>query len=191
MTALMPSSGLVARRTLLPVHDFEGLLAVVTGAARLAGSHVIHGEFDATLLHLEQARMAVGALGSAGEVGRVRKGDGTRRPHGREGNRGRAGGGSLGDEAVTLGAGLAWIVLGPVVVARETGLSRRRRPGVRGVAGRAARPGMGRRLVQAGALRMAGRAVCQRLDLLVLLVALVARQARHGRARRSDLVTAA
>src|SRR6266496_3947130 len=135
--------------------------------------------------------MAIGALGSAGEVGGVGERDGTRRRGCREGDRGRAGCGALGGEAVTLGAGFARIVLGPVRVARETGLSLCRRPGVRDVTSCATCSRVGRRLVQTGPLRMAGRAVRQRLNLLVLLVALVARQARHGRSRRADLVTAA
>src|SRR3989337_1671073 len=111
---------------LVPVHGLEGLLAVVAGPAGLALCHGNHGERDASPLHLEQAGMAVAALGPAGEMGCVRERDGTRRPCGREGHRRRAGCGSLGAEAVALGAGLVGFVLGFVCMARETGLSRRR-----------------------------------------------------------------
>src|SRR3990172_8059079 len=51
---------------LVPVHGLEGLLAVVAGPAGLALCHGIHGERDASLLHLEQGGMAVAALGHGG-----------------------------------------------------------------------------------------------------------------------------
>ena len=71
-------SGLVTSGALLPIHHLEGFLAVVAGAAGLARRHGLHGERGAALLHLEQARVAVRARGSAGEVGGVRERDGAR-----------------------------------------------------------------------------------------------------------------
>jgi MarC family integral membrane protein len=71
-------SGLVTCGALLPIHHLEGFLAVVAGAAGLTRRHGLHGERSAALLHLEQARVAVRARGSAGEVGGVRERDGTR-----------------------------------------------------------------------------------------------------------------